>query len=225
MIDSPLTGNNKRVALDWFDRKVLQYVLFWAPFGDMDDEDVFPEFGMRVDQLNERFDSIVSTLSGRSSNFDDGDRDLPARARRLQLSGRVEHGGHHGPRPIPRHRRGEWRAVEKCAHSTDKTTAKVSIHQCFQLVQDVPRVSCPARVALVGQRALGYPNDRRRPCRRSGSRAYSLAPRPCPPRIWLVDGQSDELGCGMAAGEMVVSCSSVSSCSVSVCLPLLHSTW
>ena len=45
-------GNNKRAAMDWFDRKVLQYVLFWGPAGGMDDEDVFPEFGMRVDQLN-----------------------------------------------------------------------------------------------------------------------------------------------------------------------------
>ena len=27
--------------MDWFDRKVLHYVLFWAPAGGMDDEDVF----------------------------------------------------------------------------------------------------------------------------------------------------------------------------------------
>ena len=66
-----IAGNNKRAAMDWFDRKVLQYVLFWDPAGGMDDEDVFPEFGMRVDQLNERFNSIISTLSGCSSNIDD----------------------------------------------------------------------------------------------------------------------------------------------------------
>ena len=71
MIDSPVTGNDKRAAMDWFDRKVLHYVLFWAPAGGMDDEDVFPEFGMRVDQLNERFDSIISTLSGRGNNIGD----------------------------------------------------------------------------------------------------------------------------------------------------------
>jgi len=93
MIDSPVTGNNKRAAMDWFDRKVLHYVLFWAPAGGMDDEDVFPEFGMRVDQLNERFNSIISPLSGCSNNIDDGDRDLLARARRHQLSGQLEHGG------------------------------------------------------------------------------------------------------------------------------------
>jgi hypothetical protein len=93
MIDSPVTGNDKRAAMDWFDRKVLHYVLFWAPAGGMDDEDVFPEFGMRVDQLNERFDSIVSTLSGRSNNIGDSDRDLLARARRHRLADRLEHGG------------------------------------------------------------------------------------------------------------------------------------
>jgi len=79
--------------MDWFDRKVLQYVLFWAPAGGMEDEDVFPEFGMRVDQLNERFNSIISTLSGCSSHIDDTDRDLLARARRHQLSGRLKHAG------------------------------------------------------------------------------------------------------------------------------------
>ena len=88
-----MTGNNKRAAVDWFDRKVLQYVLFWAPAGGMDDEDVFPEFGMRVDQLNERFNSIVSTLRGCSSNIDATDRDLLVRARRHQLSGRLRHAG------------------------------------------------------------------------------------------------------------------------------------
>ena len=88
-----MTGNNKRAAMDWFDRKVLHYVLFWAPAGGMDDEDVFPEFGMRVDQLNERFNSIISTLSGCSNNIDDTDRDLLARARRHQLSGRLKHAG------------------------------------------------------------------------------------------------------------------------------------
>jgi hypothetical protein len=87
----PMTGNNKR-AMDWFDRKVLQYVLFWAPAGGMEDDDVFPEFGMRVEQLNERFNTIISTLSACSNNIDDTDRDLLARARRHQLSGRVKHG-------------------------------------------------------------------------------------------------------------------------------------
>jgi hypothetical protein len=40
----------------------------------------FPELGMRVDQLNERFNSIISTLSSGSSNIDHTDRDLLARA-------------------------------------------------------------------------------------------------------------------------------------------------
>ena len=85
-----MTGNKR--TMDWFDRKVLQYVLFWAPAGGMDNEDVFPEFGMNVDQLNERFDSIISTLSG-CSIIDESDRDLLARARRHHLSGRVKHAG------------------------------------------------------------------------------------------------------------------------------------
>ena len=88
-----MTDNNKRAAMDWFDRKVLQYVLFWAPAGGMYDEDVFPEFGMRVHQLNERFNSIISTLSSCTSNIDDTDRELVARARHHQLSGGLKPAG------------------------------------------------------------------------------------------------------------------------------------
>lgn len=87
-----MTGNTRRAPLDWFDRKVLQYVLLWAPSG-MYDEDVYPEFGMGVDQLNERFNAIISTLSGCTSTIDDTDRDLLARARRHQLSGPFTHAG------------------------------------------------------------------------------------------------------------------------------------
>ena len=54
---------------------------------------VFPEFGMRVDQLNERFNSTTARLSGCNSNIDDTDRDLLARARRHQLSRRLKHAG------------------------------------------------------------------------------------------------------------------------------------
>ena len=79
--------------MDWFDRKVLQYVLLWAQFGGMDDEDVYQEFGMGVDQLNERFNSIISTLSGYTSSIDDTDCDLLASARHHQLSGAFERAG------------------------------------------------------------------------------------------------------------------------------------
>ena len=75
--------------MDWFDRKVLLYVLFWASAGGMDDEDVFPEFGMRVDQLNERFNSIVSTMSGCSTKSTPPIVTSCRPARRHQLSGRL----------------------------------------------------------------------------------------------------------------------------------------
>jgi hypothetical protein len=73
--------------MDWFDRKILQYVLLWASSGAMYEEDVYPEFGMGVDQLNERFSTIISTLSACTSHLDETDHDLLARARRHQLSG------------------------------------------------------------------------------------------------------------------------------------------
>ena len=132
-----MTGNNKRAAMDWFDRKVLQYVLLWAPAGGMDDEDVFPEFGMRVDQLNERFNSIISTLSGCSSHIDDTDRDCWPAPAVTNCPAVLSMPAHHGSRLIPRHRRDEWRTFEKCAHSANNIRRNCLYTNAFQSTQDV----------------------------------------------------------------------------------------
>jgi hypothetical protein len=59
----------------------VEYVLMWAPYGRLPDEDVFPEFGMTGHQLWVRFTAIVSALTSRESDLDDLDRALVARAR------------------------------------------------------------------------------------------------------------------------------------------------
>lgn len=46
-------------AMDWFDREIVGYVVRWAN-GAMWDEDVYPMFGMNVDQLIRRFHQIIS---------------------------------------------------------------------------------------------------------------------------------------------------------------------
>ena len=119
--------------MDWFDRKVLQYVLLWAPFGGMDDEDVYQEFGMGVDQLNERFNSVISTLSGCGSHIDDTDRDLLARARRHQLSGRLKHAGPSWVTPDSTPPSGRMAHVREVRSLRQQHAAKLSIHQRFPM--------------------------------------------------------------------------------------------
>jgi hypothetical protein len=72
--------------MDWFDRKVVEYVVLWAPYGPLCDEDVFPEFGMGVRQLRTRFDDIVARLTGRATELDELDRVLVDRAGGLSRS-------------------------------------------------------------------------------------------------------------------------------------------
>jgi hypothetical protein len=67
--------------MDWFDRRIVKYVLMWAPYGRPPDEDVFPEFGMTGHQLWVRFTAIVSNLTSRDGDLDELDRALIARAR------------------------------------------------------------------------------------------------------------------------------------------------
>jgi hypothetical protein len=67
--------------MDWFDRRIVEYVLMWAPYGRLPDEDVFPEFGMTGHQLWVRFTAIVSNPTSRDGDLDELDRALVIRAR------------------------------------------------------------------------------------------------------------------------------------------------
>src|ERR1700736_5253230 len=74
------------LVMDWFDRRVVEYVVLWAPYGRLHDEDVFPEFGMGVRQLRTRFDVIVARLTDRAAELDELDRALVAQAGELSRS-------------------------------------------------------------------------------------------------------------------------------------------
>ena len=69
--------------LDWFDREILRYVLLWAPYGEGRDEDVYPTFGMTVEQLVDRFHRIIHTPVPRLGRLTKSDRELLDEARQL----------------------------------------------------------------------------------------------------------------------------------------------
>jgi len=62
--------------LDWFEREILRFVVVWAPHGKLWDEDVYPMFGMRAEQLVDRFRSIVAALVPRLDHVAQSDREL-----------------------------------------------------------------------------------------------------------------------------------------------------
>jgi len=82
--------------MDWFDRKVVEYVVRWSPYGPLHDEDVFPEFGMGVRQLRTRFNAIVAEQTARPTELDEPDRALLGRARVLL---RAKHAARTGSGP------------------------------------------------------------------------------------------------------------------------------
>jgi RNA polymerase sigma-70 factor, ECF subfamily len=69
--------------LDWFDREIVRYVLLWAPHGEGRDEDVYPTFGMTVEQLVDRFHRIIHTSVPRLGSLTKSDRELLDKARQL----------------------------------------------------------------------------------------------------------------------------------------------
>jgi RNA polymerase sigma-70 factor (ECF subfamily) len=69
--------------LDWFDREIVRYVLLWLPHGEMWDEDVYPMFGMTVEQLVDRFHRIIATSVPRLDCLAKSDRALLDKARQL----------------------------------------------------------------------------------------------------------------------------------------------
>lgn len=69
--------------LDWFDREIVCYVLLWAPYGEVWDEDVYPTFGLTVEQLVDRFHRIIDTSMPRLGRLSKLDRELLDKARQL----------------------------------------------------------------------------------------------------------------------------------------------
>jgi RNA polymerase sigma-70 factor (ECF subfamily) len=69
--------------LDWFDREIVRYVLLWGPHGEARDEDVYPTFGMTVEQLVDRFHRIIDTCLPRLGRLIKSDRELLDKARQI----------------------------------------------------------------------------------------------------------------------------------------------
>lgn len=67
-------------SIDTYERQILVFVLAWAPYGGPCDDDTFPEFGLRADQLRNRFQRIVVAMMACRDGLDEQDRDLLARA-------------------------------------------------------------------------------------------------------------------------------------------------
>jgi RNA polymerase sigma-70 factor, ECF subfamily len=71
--------------LDWFDREIVRYVLLWSPHGEGRDEDVYPTFGMTVEQLVDRFHRIIDTSVPGLGRLAKSDRELLDKARQLPM--------------------------------------------------------------------------------------------------------------------------------------------
>jgi RNA polymerase sigma-70 factor (ECF subfamily) len=65
------------------DREIVRYVLQWVPHGEMWDEDVYPMFGMTVEQLVDRFHRIIDASVPRLGHLAKSDRGLLDKARHL----------------------------------------------------------------------------------------------------------------------------------------------
>lgn len=80
--------------MDRFDRDALVYMLSWDPHGGLCDEDVYPEFGMSVQQFRARFVQLVAYYD--VEGLDPADRALVEDAqhylRHRQIRGARPHG-------------------------------------------------------------------------------------------------------------------------------------
>jgi RNA polymerase sigma-70 factor (ECF subfamily) len=76
-------GDTCAGQLDSFDREIVRYVLQWVPHGEMWDEDVYPMFGMTVEQLVDRYHRIIDASVSLLGSLAKPDRELVDKARRL----------------------------------------------------------------------------------------------------------------------------------------------
>ena len=85
--------------MDSFDREILQFVLWWKPFGFPPGEEAYPRFGLRIGELADRFVAIVRSFADRPNRLDPSDRDLLLRARQHLTDNGSERGPHGAERP------------------------------------------------------------------------------------------------------------------------------
>lgn len=63
MVRAPSQTDIAPVQLDYFLRDLVSYILLWAPYGPLADEDIFPRFGMTVVQCFDRLETYLFTHS------------------------------------------------------------------------------------------------------------------------------------------------------------------
>ncbi|MEE6169532.1 MULTISPECIES: hypothetical protein [unclassified Mycolicibacterium] len=80
--------------LDWFDRKIIEFILAWAPYDGPSDDEAFPEFGMRAVDLKARFVEIIAMQTLLTHVMGSDDRALLQRA---QAHAYYLHITHHPP--------------------------------------------------------------------------------------------------------------------------------
>jgi hypothetical protein len=89
--------------MDAFDRQVVQFVVWWAPFGGPPPEETLPRFGLTPPHLAQRFNQIVTRLADAGAKLDHDDAELLATARRfLPLSSAVLDDRAHSDNPARR---------------------------------------------------------------------------------------------------------------------------
>lgn len=80
---SAASGNCQHTGamrLDWFDRKIIEFILAWAPYDGPTDDETFPEFGMSTADLKARFVEIISMQTLLEHVMGSDDRALLQRA-------------------------------------------------------------------------------------------------------------------------------------------------
>ncbi|WP_157625889.1 hypothetical protein [Mycobacterium sp. 155] len=65
---------------DWFDRKIIEFILAWAPYDGPTDDETFPEFGMSTVDLKARFIEIIAMQTLLRQVMGSDDRALLQRA-------------------------------------------------------------------------------------------------------------------------------------------------
>lgn len=75
--------------MDAFDRQVVQFVVWWAPFGGPPPEETLPRFGLTPPLLARRFNQIVTNLAEANAKLDHDDAELLATAHQLLALSRV----------------------------------------------------------------------------------------------------------------------------------------
>jgi hypothetical protein len=80
----------RRMRLDWYDRRILEFVVECGPRAQPTDEQTLPCFGISAQRVMRRLDAVIDVVGSQQLPLGENDRELVTRAMTIRAEVRPQ---------------------------------------------------------------------------------------------------------------------------------------